>query len=230
MKTLLITRPLPETVVAAARETWDVTLRTSTAPLSQGELREALKGFDAVLPTLGDLFKADVFADVPTPRTKILANFGVGYNHIDVAAARAAGVMVTNTPGAVTDATADIAMLLILATARRAGEGERLLRAGKWEGWHPTQLLGLHIGGKTLGIIGMGRIGKAIARRAHSGFGMDVVFANRSPVTDPGVPARQVSMAQAMAADVLVVTGPAQTARPPPDKDAKPGDLRAQAT
>ncbi|HMO71777.1 MAG TPA: D-glycerate dehydrogenase [Paracoccaceae bacterium] len=212
MKTLLITRPLPETVVAAARETWDVTLRTSTAPLSQGELREALKGFDAVLPTLGDLFKADVFADVPTPRTKILANFGVGYNHIDVAAARAAGVMVTNTPGAVTDATADIAMLLILATARRAGEGERLLRAGKWEGWHPTQLLGLHIGGKTLGIIGMGRIGKAIARRAHSGFGMDVVFANRSPVTDPGVPARQVSMAQAMAADVVVVAVPANPA------------------
>ena len=212
MKTLLITRPLPETVVAAARETWEVTLRPSTAPLSPAELRAALRDFDAVLPTLGDLFKADVFADVPSPRAKVLANFGVGYNHIDVAAARAAGVVVTNTPGAVTDATADIAMLLILSTARRAGEGERLLRAGRWEGWHPTQLLGLHIGGKRLGIIGMGRIGKAIARRAHLGFGMEVVFANRSPVTDPGVPARQVPMAEAMAADVVVVAVPANPA------------------
>jgi gluconate 2-dehydrogenase len=161
-----------------------------------------------VLPTLGDLFKAPVFADVPRPRARILANFGVGYNHIDVPAARAAGLAVTNTPGAVTDATADIALLLMLATARRAGEGERVLRAGKWEGWHPTQFLGMHITGKRLGIIGYGRIGKAIARRAHFGFGMEVVFHNRSPVADPGLPARQVPMDQALAADIVVVAVP----------------------
>lgn len=212
MKTLLITRPLPEPVVTAARAAWDVTLRTSTLPLDAAELRAALRDFDAVLPTLGDRFRADVFADVPRPRAKILANFGVGYNHIDVPAARAAGLVVTNTPGAVTDATADIAMLLLLATARRAGEGERTLRAGNWTGWHPTQFLGMHISGKRLGIIGMGRIGKAIARRAHLGFGMEVVFANRSLVPDAGVPATQVPMEQAMAADIVVTAVPATPA------------------
>ncbi len=212
MTTLLITRPLPDVVVDAARAAYDVTVRQSTLPLDAGELRAALRDFDAVLPTLGDRFQADVLADVPKPRARILANFGVGYNHIDVAAARAAGLAVTNTPGAVTDATADIAMLLILSTARRAGEGERLLRAGKWEGWHPTQLLGMHVSGKTIGIIGMGRIGKAIARRAHYGFGMNVIFANRSVVADPGVPARQVPMEQAMAADIVVAAVPANPA------------------
>lgn len=205
---LLITRPLPETVMAAARARFDVTARDSTLPLSAEELRASLRDYDLVLPTLGDLYKADVFADVPAPRAKMLANFGVGYNHIDVAAARAAGLAVTNTPGAVTDATADIALMLILMTARRAGEGERLVRAGRWEGWHPTQMLGLHIGGKRLGVIGMGRIGKAIAKRCHAGFGMEVVFYNRSPVADAGVPARQVGMAEAMAADVVVVAVP----------------------
>ena len=205
---LLITRPLPETVMAAARARFDVVARDSTLPLSAEELRASLRDYDLVLPTLGDLYKADVFADVPAPRARMLANFGVGYNHIDVAAARAAGLAVTNTPGAVTDATADIALMLILMTARRAGEGERLVRAGRWEGWHPTQMLGLHIGGKRLGIIGMGRIGKAIAKRCHAGFGMEVVFYNRSPVSDAGVPARQVSMAEAMAADVVVVAVP----------------------
>jgi len=205
---LLITRPLPETVMAAARARFDVTARESTLPLGAEELRASLRDFDLVLPTLGDLYKADVFADVPAPRARMLANFGVGYNHIDVAAARAAGLAVSNTPGAVTDATADTALTLILMTARRAGEGERLVRAGRWEGWHPTQMLGLHIGGKRLGVIGMGRIGKAIAKRCHAGFGMEVVFYNRSPVADAGVPARQVSMAEAMAADVVVVAVP----------------------
>ncbi|MGQ0567722.1 MAG: 2-hydroxyacid dehydrogenase [Gemmobacter sp.] len=206
---LLITRPLPDPVVDAVRAAYAVTLRSSTLPLDAGELRAALRDYDAVLPTLGDRFRADVFADVPAPRATILANFGVGYNHIDVGAARAAGLAVTNTPGAVTDATADIAMLLMLATARRAGEGERTLRAGRWQGWHPTQFLGMHISGKTIGIIGMGRIGKAIARRAHFGFGMQVIFANRSPVADAGVPARQVPLAQAMAADIVVTAVPA---------------------
>ncbi len=208
MNTLLITRRLPDRVLDAARARFDVTMRDDTAPLSADELRAALRDFDAVLPTLGDRFQADVFADVPSPRAKILANFGVGYNHIDAVAARKAGIVVSNTPGAVTDATADIAMTLILMTARRAGEGERILRAGKWDGWGPVQMLGMHVTGRTVGIIGMGRIGKAIARRCHHGFGMPVVFHNRSAVTDLGFPATQVPMDQAMAADIVVVAVP----------------------
>lgn len=205
---LLVTRRLPDRVLEAARARFDVTLRDETAVLTPAELRAALRDFDAVLPTLGDRFQADVFADVPDPKAKILANFGVGYNHIDVSAARAAGVAVSNTPGAVTDATADIAMALILMTARRLGEGERLLRAGAWHGWGPVQMLGTHVSGKTVGILGLGRIGKAIARRCHYGFGMQVLFHNRSPVADPGMPARQVPMAEAMGADFVVVAVP----------------------
>jgi lactate dehydrogenase-like 2-hydroxyacid dehydrogenase len=205
---LLITRRLPDRVLARAATRFDVTLRDRTEVLSPDELRAALRDYDAVLPTLGDRFQADVFADVPAPRAKILANFGVGYNHIDAEAARAAGIAVSNTPGAVTDATADIAMTLILMTARRAGEGERILRAGKWTGWGPVQMLGTHVTGKTVGIVGMGRIGKAIAKRCHSGFGMNVIFHNRSTVADPGVPARQVPLDQAMAADFVVVAVP----------------------
>lgn len=205
---LLITRRLPDKVLAAAGARFDVTLRDDTRPLSPRELKAALTEYDAVLPTLGDRFDAALFAEVPQPRCRVLANFGVGYNHIDVTAARAAGVAVSNTPGAVTDATADIAMALILMTARRLGEGERILRAGKWEGWGPVQMLGTHVTGRTVGIIGMGRIGKAIARRCHYGFGMEVIFTNRSAVADPGVPARQVPLDQAMQADFVVVAVP----------------------
>ncbi|WP_444668627.1 2-hydroxyacid dehydrogenase [Cereibacter changlensis] len=208
---LLITGPLPEKVIEAARARFDVTLRPETTPLTPAELRAALD-YDAVLPTLGDLFRAEVFADVPAPKARILANFGVGTNHIDIAAARAAGLAVTNTPGAVTDATADIALTLILMTARRAGEGERLVRSGQWQGWHPTQMLGMHVTGRSLGIIGMGRIGKAIARRCHHGFGMEVRFFNRSPVADPGLPARQTDLAEVLAADIVVVAVPATPA------------------
>ncbi|MCF1710441.1 D-glycerate dehydrogenase [Tabrizicola sp. J26] len=203
---LLITRPLPKAIVDAASARFETVVRPETVPLGETELRSALRDFDLVLPTLRDAFNAQVFADVPQPRTKLLANFGVGYNHIDVAAARAAGVAVSNTPGAVTEATADIGLTLILMAARRASEGERLLRSGKWDGWHPTQLLGMHPGGKTVGIIGMGRIGKAVARRCALGLGMSVIFYNRSPVPDPGVPARQVSFEEALGADVVVVT------------------------
>ncbi len=208
MKKLLITRRLPDRVLETARARFDVTLRDNVAVLTPAELRAALTDYDAVLPTLGDRFQADVFDDVPAPRAKLLANFGVGYNHIDAKAARAAGIAVTNTPGAVTDATADIALALILMTARRLGEGERVLRSGNWHGWGPVQMLGMHVTGKTVGIIGMGRIGKAIARRCHFGFGMQVLFFNRSTVEDAGMPARQVTMAEAMAADVVVVVVP----------------------
>lgn len=204
MKRLLITRPLPQTVLDAVAKRFDVTLRGATTPLSPSELRTALTNYDAVLPTLGDAFSAQVFADVPKPRAVVLANFGVGYNHIDVNAARAAGVAVSNTPGAVTEATADIALTLMLMTARRAGEGERILRGGQWHGWSPTQMLGLGVSGQTVGIIGMGRIGQAIAKRCHSGFGMTVVYHNRS-LKQLGFAASAVSLADAMAADFVVV-------------------------
>ncbi|NVO54401.1 D-glycerate dehydrogenase [Rhodobacteraceae bacterium B1Z28] len=176
---LWITRPMTSEVEARAHADFDAEIRTSTLPLNSGELRRALTDFDLVVPTLGDQFSAQVLADVPIPRCKLLANFGVGYNHIDVRAAQAAGLQVTNTPGAVTDATADIAMTLLLSTARRAGEGERLVRAGNWEGWHPTQMLGHHVTGKRVGIVGMGRIGQAIAGRCHFGFGMQVAYLAR---------------------------------------------------
>lgn len=209
---VLLSRPLTPATEARARRSYDVTIRASNAVLSGDEMRAALRDHDVVMPTLGDLFRADVFADVPQPRCRLLANFGAGINHIDVPAARAAGVAVTNTPGAVTDATADIAMTLMLMSARRAGEGERLVRSGQWQGWHPTQMLGLHLTGKTVGIVGMGRIGQAIARRCHFGFGMTVLYVNRSPkVVD--FPARQVARLTDLAAqaDVLVVAAPGGT-------------------
>ncbi|GLS87568.1 D-glycerate dehydrogenase [Cypionkella aquatica] len=204
---LLITRPLPKTVLAAARARFDVTARESTLPMTPAELRTALRDYDAVLPTLRDMFSAEVFADVPRPKAKLLANFGVGFNHIDTKAAAAHGIFVTNTPGAVTDATADIAVTLLLMTARRAGEGERILRAGQWQGWHPTQLLGSPVSGKTVGIIGMGRIGRAIAKRCHHGFDMEVIYHNRS-ATDAGVPARQAALSDVLRADFVVIAVP----------------------
>lgn len=209
MSELYITRALPDTVLRAAEAHFNVTLRTQTTPLKKGEMRAALVLYDVVLPTLGDQFSAEVFEGMEDARCRLLANFGVGYNHIDVAAARAAGIAVTNTPGAVTEATADIALMLMLMSARRAAEGERLVRSGKWTGWHPTQMLGLHLGGKTCGIIGMGRIGQAIARRAHFGLGMDVVYHNRSAkVLD--MPARQVGSLEELlgASDCVVLAVP----------------------
>ena len=210
MTKVWIARPMTASVEARARETFaDLEIRDTNAVMSEAEMLRALTEFDVVVPTLGDRFSAEIFTQVDNPRCKLLANFGVGYNHIDVAAATAAGVQVTNTPGAVTDATADIAMTLILMSARRAGEGERLVRRGAWEGWHPTQMLGLHATGKTVGIVGMGRIGQAIARRCHFGFGMDVKYVARSP-KELDFPAERAEdlIALAGAVDFLVVAVP----------------------
>ncbi|MEM7296041.1 MAG: D-glycerate dehydrogenase [Pseudomonadota bacterium] len=204
-----LTRPLPEPVIQAARaEIADLDVRDVNTPLSESEAAALMARYDVILPTLGDAFRSAAFEGIP--RCRLLANFGVGYNHIDVAAAAAAGVAVTNTPGAVTEATADIALMLMLMSCRRAGEGERLVRAGRWDGWHPTQMLGLHMSGKTLGVIGMGRIGQAIARRAHHGFGMTVVFQNRSPKVVEGVPSEQLrSIPEVMGrADIVVISVP----------------------
>jgi lactate dehydrogenase-like 2-hydroxyacid dehydrogenase len=141
------------------------------------ELREALANSDAVLCTVTDRFSADVLAAEPV-RARLLANFGVGFNHIDMGAARRRGIRVSNTPDVLTDDTADLAIALMLMTLRRLSEGERLLRAGGWAGWAPTQHLGRRLTGKALGIVGMGRIGRAVARRAAMGFGMRIRYAS----------------------------------------------------
>ncbi|SEJ52403.1 hydroxypyruvate reductase [Pseudooceanicola nitratireducens] len=208
MKRVLISRPMPPRTLAAAEALFDIEVRDSNKPMSPGEIRAGFAVYDGMMITLGDTIGSEMLADFGRPRCKMVANFGVGYNHIDVAACAAHGVTVSNTPGAVTDATADIAMTLMLMTARRAGEGERMVRAGQWEGWHPTQLLGLHLSGKTVGVVGMGRIGQAIARRCHFGFGMEVLYANRSEKA-VDFPATQAPLSEVAArADVLVVATP----------------------
>jgi len=207
LKKLLLTRAFPEANIAAARTRYDVTVRDMSEGLTASEANTALKEYDAILTTLGDQFSAEAFeGDL---RCGVLANFGVGYNHIDADAAKAAGVAVSNTPNVVTDATADIGMTLILSTCRRAGEGERLVRADKWTGWGPTEMLGTHVTGKTVGIVGMGRIGQAVARRCHYGFEMPVIYFNRSR-KDVDFPATQVdTLADLMGqADIVVVTVP----------------------
>ena len=207
MKKLLITRQLPEANLATARARYEVTVRSETVGLTVAEAKAALAEYDAILVTLGDQFTAEAFTG--EIRCGVLANFGVGYNHIDADVAQKAGVAVSNTPDVVTDATADIGMTLILSTCRRAGEGERLVRANKWTGWEPTQMLGTHVTGKTVGIVGMGRIGQAVARRCHYGFEMPILYFNRSQKTAE-IPARQVeSLHDLMAhSDIIVVTVP----------------------
>ncbi|SET68013.1 2-hydroxyacid dehydrogenase [Oceanicella actignis] len=187
---VIVTRRLPAPVEAALSERFDAVLNPDDVPLSRQDLAAAMRDADAVLCTVGDRIDAEVIG--AAPRARLLANFAVGYNHIDIRAAQAAGVVVTNTPGVLTDATADLALTLLLMVARRAAEGERLVRSGAWNGWAPTQLLGAQVTGKTLGIIGMGRIGKAMAARCCHGLRMRIVHYNRSRVTEPGVPCRQL--------------------------------------
>lgn len=175
---VLVTRRWPARVEKILVERFSAQLNVADIPLSEHELMEAFRDFDVVLPTVSDRMPAGGFP--PSPRVRFLGNFGVGFNHIDIDAARQAGIMVTNTPGVLTDCTADLAITLMLMVARRAGEGERQLRDGGWAGWCPTHMVGRKVCGKTLGIVGMGRIGRATARRARFGFGMDIVFYNRS--------------------------------------------------
>jgi lactate dehydrogenase-like 2-hydroxyacid dehydrogenase len=177
---VLVTRRWPEAAEARLRESFDVTLNETDAPMSAEALRNALRDCDAVLPTVTDAMDAGVLSAEPL-RCRILANFGVGFNHIDLEVAKARGIVVTNTPDALTDCTADLTLALILMVARRAGEGERELRAGRWSGWRPTHLMGVKVSGKTLGLIGFGRIGQAVAKRAHKGFGMNVIFYTPHP-------------------------------------------------
>lgn len=177
---VVVTRRLPEEVEADLARDFEVRLNADDVPLSADGLKEALRTADALLPTVSDRLTAEVLAVEPL-RAKIIANFGVGFNHIDVNAAKARGLAVSNTPDVLTDATADTAMTLLLMVARRAGEGERHVRAKAWTGWRPTHMLGTHVTGKTLGLVGMGRIARAVARRAHHGFGMKVIFHDPYP-------------------------------------------------
>lgn len=190
---IVVTRKWPAAVEEQLRNRFPlVRLNSEDVPLGSEGLREALRSADVVLPTVTDRLTADLLT--PDVRTRFLGNFGVGYNNIDVEAAARAGIVVTNTPGVLTDTTADTAMTLLLMIARRAGEGEREVRAGRWTGWRPTHMMGADVTGKTLGILGMGRIGAAVARRAHFGFGMPVVFYDTAgEVRNHGVPmARQL--------------------------------------
>ena len=184
MYKLLITRPIPQKVIKRAQNFFDVHVRQSVIPSSKFELINALQNYDAIIAAIGDKFSKEIFESSKSPRTKIISNFGVGYDHLDLNSARQKNIQITNTPDVVTNATADIAMTLMLMTARRAGEGDRLVRSGSWKGWNPMQMLGTHVTGSTLGVIGMGRIGKAIARRCNLGFDMPVYYYNRSKVTD----------------------------------------------
>ncbi|SMX50183.1 2-hydroxyacid dehydrogenase [Maliponia aquimaris] len=178
---VLVTRRWPAAVEDKLSELYDAEFNSEDVPMTVEDFRAALVAFDAVLPTVTDRMGPEVF-DGLVPRTKILGNYGVGFSHIDTAAASRLGIVVTNTPDVLSDCTADIAMTLLLMVARRAGEGERELRAGAWTGWRPTHLVGTKVTGKVLGIVGFGRIGQEMARRAHHGFGMTILVQNRSKV------------------------------------------------
>jgi len=180
---VFITRRWTASVEDKLRNLYDVTLNETDRPLTADEFKAALQQYDAVCPTVCDSFPAEVL-HVEDKRCKILANFGVGYNHIDIPAAKANELIVTNTPDVLTQSTADIAMTLLLMTARRGAEGDRLVRAKKWTGWCPTHMLSSNVTGATLGLIGFGRIGQAMARKAHHGFDMNIIYYNPSAANE----------------------------------------------
>ena len=177
---VFLTRRLPESTETRMRELFDAHLRDRDTLLSHEELCAAVQSADVLVPTVTDRIDAAVIA-AAGDQLKLIASFGTGVDHIDLAAAKARGITVTNTPGVLTEDTADVAMALMLAVPRRIAEGDKVARSGEWTGWSPTGMLGHRINGKRLGIIGMGRIGTAVARRAR-GFGLSIHYHNRKPV------------------------------------------------
>jgi len=178
---VIVTRKLPDPVETRMRELFDAELNLTDEPMSRKQLIDAVGRCDVLAPTITDKIDAGLIAKAGE-RLKLIANFGAGVDHIDVAAANAAGVIVTNTPGVLTEDTADLTMTLIMATLRRVIEGANAVQAGEFTGWAPTWMLGRRLGGKRLGIIGMGRIGAAVARRAKA-FGLQIHYHNRKPVS-----------------------------------------------
>ena len=183
---MIVTRRLPAPVEVRLAELFDVHLNPDDVPFAPAALVDAMRAADGLLVTVTDRIDAATLRAEPR-RAGILANFGVGHDHIDLGAAAECGVVVTNTPGVLTDDTADLAMALLLAVMRRVGEGERHVRSRGWSGWRPTHMLGTRVTGATLGIVGMGRIGRAVAARAHRGFGMRIRFHQPTPVDPAGL-------------------------------------------
>ncbi len=179
---VIVTRKLPEAIEARMMELFDTRLNDDDHPMSREELTEAVKTAEVLVPTVTDRIDGTLLAHA-NPNLRLIANFGTGVDHIDLASARQRGITVTSTPGVLTEDTADMTMALILAVPRRLAEGERLVRSGKWTGWGPTTMLGRRIWGKRLGIVGMGRIGTAVARRAR-GFGLSIHYHNRHRVPE----------------------------------------------
>ena len=174
---VIVTRELPDAVMARLEDLFDAVNNRGDAPLSRDALAAAMRDCDVLVPAVTDSIDAELIAQAGA-RLKLIANFGAGVNHIDLKAARARGIIVTNTPGVLTEDTADMTMALILSVPRRLAEGEKLVRSGEWKGWSPGGMLGRRIGGKALGIVGMGRIGQAVARRARA-FGLSIHYHNR---------------------------------------------------
>lgn len=179
---ILLTRRWPDAVEARLAASYDVTRNEADVPMDADALVQAMRDHDALCPTVTDSISRDIVL-TPDRRVQIIGNYGAGFEHIDLDAAREGGLVVTNTPDVLTDATADIAMTLILMATRRAGEGERELRAGEWNGWRPTHMLGRSLSGKVLGLVGYGRIARAVAARATA-FGMQVMVHSRSRADD----------------------------------------------
>ena len=177
---VVVSRKWPQEVESKMRELFDVQLNEEDIPMSVSQMHEALRTADAFCPTVSDNVSAEVLS-VDNLKAGIIGSYGVGFNHIDLEAARQRDLVVTNTPEVLTDCTADIAMILMLMAARRAGEGERHVRNKEWTGWRPTHMMGTKVTGKILGLIGMGRIAKAMAHKAYHGFGMKIIFTDPYP-------------------------------------------------
>ena len=186
---ILVTRKMPESVNKKLKSHFTVSLNESDKLFTNSELVRALQQADGILCSVTEKFSKNIL-DVPNRKTQIISNFGVGLDHIDLSFAKSSGIIVTNTPDVLTDATADLTILLILSSTRKAYLWEKKLRSGLWDGFSPVEDLGVSLRGKTLGIIGMGRIGKAVARRAYQAFGMKVVYFNRSYIGSIDFPAR----------------------------------------
>ena len=187
---VIVSRKWPEEVESRMQELFDVQLNGTDTPMTVSEMQAALETADAFCPTVSDNVNAEVLS-VAGLKARIIGSYGVGFNHIDLDAARSRGLVVTNTPEVLTDCTADLAMTLLLMTARRAGEGERHVRNREWTGWRPTHMMGTKVTGKTLGLIGMGRIARAMAQRAFHGFGMRIIFTDPYPPPDEVVDSLQ---------------------------------------